>query len=99
MAFDIESLLEPVSEDAPSGESIEYDPAFIEIETLSRGVELEKDAEGRVIREAEEPDWREVERLALDLAGRAKDLKLAIYIMRAELAEHGLAGLRDGLAL
>lgn len=99
MALDIESLLEPVSEDAPSGESIEYDPAFIEMETIARGVELEKDAEGRIIREAEEPDWQEVERLGLELAARSKDLKVAIYLLRAELAQNGLPGLRDGLAL
>jgi len=99
MALDIEPLLEPVSEDEPSGQSIEYDPSFIELETLARGVDLERDANGRVIREAEEPDWREVERVALDLAARAKDLKVGVYLLRAALAVYGLPGLRDGLTL
>jgi type VI secretion system protein ImpA len=99
MALDIEQLLEPVSEDAPSGESIEYDASYIELETLSKGVELEKDAAGRVVREDEDPDWREVRRVALELASRAKDLKVAIYLLRAELALEGFPGLRDGLAL
>jgi type VI secretion system protein ImpA len=99
MALDIETLLEPVSEDAPSGESIEYDPAFIELETLARGVALEKDADGRIVREAEEPDWRAVEEVALELASRSKDLKVGLYLLRAEIAQHGIPGLRDGLAL
>ncbi len=99
MALDIELLLQPVSEELPSGEAIEYDPLFIELETLARGVALEKDANGDVIREAEEPNWPEVERAALELAGRSKDLNVAVYLLRAGLAQYGFRGFSDGLAL
>jgi type VI secretion system protein ImpA len=99
MALDLESLLEPISEDAPSGESVEYDAEFIELETLARGVAEEKDANGAVVREAEEPDWREIGRVALELSARSKDLRVAVYLLRAELAEAGLPGLADALAL
>jgi type VI secretion system protein ImpA len=99
MAIDLDTLLTPVSEDAPSGESVEYDAQFIELETLARGVALEKDADGRVIREAEDPDWREIEGVALDLCARSKDLRVAVYLLRAELAQSGLPGFADALAL
>jgi type VI secretion system protein ImpA len=99
MAFDVKALLEPNSDEAPSGGSIEYDPRYIELEVLARGVTQEEDVAGKVVREAQPPDWAEVERIAIELCQESKDLRVAIYLARAALARNGLPGLRDALEL
>jgi type VI secretion system protein ImpA len=98
-AIDVAALLEPVSAEAPSGEAVEYDAPYIELETLARGVGREEDADGHVVREAEEPKWPEVARVALELCAKSKDLRVALYLTRAQLAVAGLPGFRDGLEL
>jgi type VI secretion system protein ImpA len=98
-ALDVSALLEPIADDAPSGAAIEYDERYIELERLARGVAQEEDAEGKIIREAEPPDWSEVERIAIELAQAAKDLRVAIYLARARLAIDGLPGLKEALEL
>jgi type VI secretion system protein ImpA len=97
--IDVAALLEPVSAEAPSGEAVEYDAPYIELETLARGVAREEDADGHVVREAEEPKWPEVARVALELCAKSKDLRVALYLTRAQLAVAGLPGLKDGLEL
>jgi type VI secretion system protein ImpA len=99
MPIDVQALLEPNSEEEPSGASIEYDARFIELEVVARGVAQEEDAAGKIIREEQPPDWGEVERLALELCQESKDLRVAIYLSRAALARDGLPGLRDSLEL
>ncbi|HZS84160.1 MAG TPA: type VI secretion system protein TssA [Stellaceae bacterium] len=96
-AIDIAALLEPISADSPSGEAIEYDAQYIELETAARG-KPEQEL-GDTIVAAEEPDWREVERIALELCARSKDLRVAVYLTRAALKLAGLEGLKDGLEL
>ena len=98
-AIDLAALLAPTSAAPPCGPPIEYDEQYLDLERLARGVTQEEDAEGKVVREAEEPDWHEVERIALDLCAKAKDLRVAIYLGRAELALTGLPGFADVVAL
>src|SRR5690348_10469940 len=95
--IDVAALLEPISADAASGEPIEYDAQYLELETVARG-KPEQEV-GDTFIPAEEPDWREVERLALELCGRSKDLRVAVYLLRAELRLAGLVGLKESLEL
>lgn len=97
MAIDVAALLAPISDEAPCGEAVEYDAQFIELETLARGTPEQE--VGDTIIPAEEPDWREVARIALELAARSKDLRVAIYVLRAELKLSGLPGLASALEL
>jgi type VI secretion system protein ImpA len=97
VALDLAALLAPVSAEAPSGEAVEYDPQFNELETAARGTP-EREV-GDTIIPGEEPDWREVDRIALELAARSKDLRVAIYLLRAQQKLAGLAGLQAGLEL
>jgi type VI secretion system protein ImpA len=99
MAIDVAAMLAPISADSPCGPPVEYEPQYIELETLARGVSGEEDADGKIVREAQPPNWREVERVALELCAKSKDLRVAIYLARAELALAGLPGFRDGLKL
>ena len=97
MTIDIAALLAPVSDEAPCGEAVEYDAQFNELETLARGTPEQE--VGDTVIPAEEPDWREVARIAQELAARSKDLRVALYVLRAELKLSGMPGLTQGLEL
>jgi type VI secretion system protein ImpA len=95
--FDVNDLLPPISPDEPCGADLEYSPEYVELLGLTRGT---PDVEyGKMRQEAAEPDWKGVKAVALRLLERTRDLRLAIWLTRALLAQHGFAGLDDGLAL
>ena len=94
---DLERLLSPVSGDSATGDNLEYDPAFFELERAAAGKE-EQSSGGEVI-PAEEPDWTTVRRLAFELFDRTKDLRVAVHLVSAETVLSGLAGLAGGMAL
>jgi type VI secretion system protein ImpA len=92
----IESLLEPVSADAPCGADLEYsDPAYGELERLLQG-KAEQQMGDHIV-PAEEADWNEVGSRALALLAKTKDLRIALWLCRARLRTEGFAGLADGL--
>ena len=98
MAIDVESLLFEVSPEAPCGEDLSYDAAFLELEDMVRTKSAGGVVEGaeEVI---EEPNWREVRERSLELLRRSKDLRVALYLTLGLLKTAGLEGLRDGLAV
>jgi type VI secretion system protein ImpA len=93
----IESLLEPVSADAPCGADMEYDPAFLELDRLSESKPEQQ--MGDHIVPAQEPDWKDVGNRALALLTKTKDVRVAVRLARARLYTEGLSGLADGLAV
>nr|MDJ0808358.1 type VI secretion system protein TssA [Gammaproteobacteria bacterium] len=95
--IDVESLLQVISADSPCGEDLEYDAAYGELERTAQG-KAEQQI-GDTIVDAEEPDWRQVEKQAIDLFSRTIDIRIAIYLLRAILHSQGYMGLRDGLLL
>lgn len=96
-AIDLEHLLSPVTEESPSGDDLEYDAGYLELERLSRG-KPEQQMGDEVI-PAETPDWKSVGRLALELAGRTKDLRVGVILAQSMIATEGFRGFADGLAL
>jgi len=98
MTVDVEKLLAEVGPEAPCGEDLSYDPSFLALEDMLRA----KPAGGVVAgveETAEEPNWREVRDRSLELLGRSKDLRAALYLTLALLKADGLDGLCDGLSL
>ena len=95
--IDVESLLQPVSDDSPCGEDLEYDPVFAEMESAAQGTPEQQ--YGETIIPAEPPDWTNVQKAALNVLGRSKDLRAAVYLARAILVNEGLGGFRDVLQL
>ncbi|MGD8375902.1 MAG: type VI secretion system protein TssA [Acidobacteriota bacterium] len=95
--IDVEGLLQPVSEEAPCGEDVEYDPVFGEM--VLAGTRKEEQQMGDAVVDAEEPDWRAVRTKGLELLGRTKDLRVATHLANALAHTEGYAGLDDGLAL
>ncbi len=93
----LESLLQPISTEAPCGADLEYDPAFLELDRLSQTKPEQQ--MGDTIVPAQEPDWKVVGDRALDLLGKTRDLRIAVRLTRARLHTDGLPGFADGLAV
>jgi type VI secretion system protein ImpA len=95
--IDVQSLVTPISDDAPSGADLEYDPDFVELETLARGKSEQQF--GDTVIPAEEPDWRNIAARSEALLGRSKDLRVAIHATRAATRMFNIEGLASGLEL
>ncbi|WP_171208212.1 type VI secretion system protein TssA [Ruegeria sp. HKCCA6948] len=86
--MDLSSYLEPRGEEPPSGENLEYDPAFTDLEIAAQpGEERQM---GDEIVAAEEQDWSDVEDKALAVMDKSHDLRAAIYLAEAVLHTKGL---------
>src|ERR1700730_1344131 len=88
-----EELLEPISEEAPCGEDLSYDPSFQELETLARGKQETQ------FSAAEPPDWKGLRSRCSELFTRSKDLRVAMTLTVASLELDGLSGFRECLSL
>ena len=93
--LDLDKLLAPVSDDAPSGEDPTVDTAYYELDGIFKPPQegLFESAE------AEEPRWLDVANRATKLFETGKELRLAVYLAIATMKTEGFEGLRDGLAL
>ena len=96
-SIDVDKYLEPVSDEAPCGENLEYDAAFIELEQLAQG--KPEQASGETVIPAEEPNWREVLDAAESLIDRTRDLRVVVLLTHAALNTEGLPALAAGLRL
>ncbi|WP_244850998.1 type VI secretion system protein TssA [Caballeronia sp. SL2Y3] len=89
--------LAPLTDAAPCGPDLEYDPQFREFE---EAIEGRPEAEyGATLVAAVPPDWTVVDSLGTALMERTRDLRVIVPLVRARLARQGVEGLSDGLAL
>ncbi|QWA11545.1 type VI secretion system protein TssA [Sodalis ligni] len=95
--MNIETLLTPISADAPCGVNMEYEADFLRMMQLSGGKQEQQF--GNTLIAAQEPDWRQVENLALRLLDKSKDLRIMLPLAQSWTAQRGLSGYADGLAL
>ena len=96
-SLDTQALLQAISSDHPCGEDLEYDPEFIELETIAKG-KAEQQIGDSVI-EAEDAYWQQVRKQSLELLSRTKDIRVLIYLIRSTLHTNDLTGFRDTLVL
>lgn len=95
--LDLTALAQPLAEACGGGRNIEYAPEFLELEEEVLGKpEVQY---GDTITQAIDPNWQRVTLLALPLLERSRDLRLAIWLTRAQLNVNGIAGLAAGLQL
>ena len=96
--IDLEELLQPISEENPSGESLRYAGTYDEIAEARRA---DKDVpQGDWQHELKTADYRKVIELASDaLKNKTKDLQIAAWFSEALTKQYGFAGLRDSLKL
>ena len=95
MSISIDALCQPISDDLPSGENLEYDPEYMELETLFQPKgESSIEVEGE---EDEGPDWKGVQKTATSLLDRTRDLHVQVYSCIASIHTGGLLDFRDNL--
>jgi type VI secretion system protein ImpA len=96
--IDLEVLLQPISEENPSGESLQYSGLYDEIREARRAdLVLEQ---GQWQHELKVANYRQVINLAVPaLTSQTKDLQIVAWLSEALIREHGFVGLRDSLRL
>ncbi|WP_299733449.1 type VI secretion system protein TssA [uncultured Tateyamaria sp.] len=93
--MDIDALLQSHGDDAPSGEDLEYDPVFTELEiAATHGEERQM---GDDILPPEDPDYKEVAAKAEEILGRSHDLRAGIFLAEAQLRLKGFPGFSDAI--
>ncbi len=96
--FDLEVLLQPISEESPSGESLRYVGIYDEIAEARRADDDLSQGEWKTDLKA--ADYGKVIDLSVSaLSTRTKDLQIAVWLSEAATRVHGFAGFRDGLML
>ena len=86
--MDIDALLSSRDDAPPSGENLEYDPLFTELELAAQYGEEQQ--MGDETKEGKEPDFPEVMRLATEVLGKSHDIRAAVYLAEAALHTKGL---------
>lgn len=96
--IDLDALLQPVSDENPSGESLRYSGLYDEISEARRAdVDVNQ---GEWQTELKVADHRTVVSLAIPaLTDKSKDLQIAVWLAEALIKLNGFAGLRDSLKL
>lgn len=86
-------LLQSKGDDSPSGENLEYDPLFTEMELV--GQPGEETQIGDTVTAAEDPDYRELAEKSLAVLEKSHDLRAAIFLADAILHTEGLTGFAE----
>lgn len=99
--MDFQNLLDPLSDDAPSGVELRNDARFHAIERLLEPADRARKlaSDGTPDDSAPDPDWQEVLDQALALAGEGRDLRLLVILARATAALEQFEGLAKAIGL
>lgn len=96
--LNFEALMQPISDDSPSGESQQYSGLYDEIREARRADD--NLAQGEWQTELKIADFRKVVSLAVPaLETQTKDLQIAAWLSEALVKQNGFTGLRDSLKL
>lgn len=86
-------VVETISEDAPSGENLEYDPAFSALEQAATpGQERQV---GNDIVPPDPLDFRDIAKKAEAIMGRSHDIRVGVHMAHAQLVINGFAGFAE----
>ncbi len=91
--MDVSVLLQPKGDDAPSGENLEYDSVFTDMELAAQPGEERQI--GDEITAATDPDYSEVREKALEVLARSHDLRAAVYLGEAVISSDGIVGFAE----
>src|SRR3546814_13499622 len=92
MAIETSEWLNPVRDDAPTGDDVSFSDVFDKIREARRSDDPDL-PQGDWEHELKAANWREVIKLAGSvLAEQSKDLPAAVWLGEALIAQHGLDG-------
>lgn len=83
-------LLQSKGDESPSGDNLEYDPIFTEMEIA--GQPGEETQIGDEVKAAEDPDYRDLAEKALAVLDKSHDLRAAVFLADATANTKGLVG-------
>jgi type VI secretion system protein ImpA len=86
----IKDMAKVLEGEKPAGENLEYDQAYLELETLATGTGTAEEGE---------PDWKQLAKNCTTLWEKTRDLRVAVYLTIAETAMGGVKELAAGLEL
>lgn len=95
MRLSAEELAQPISDDLPCGEDLEYDPVFQQMEVMMQVTEEQEF--GDTIIPGTGPDWKGVAQQVDDLNYRTRDLRVLTNGALADLNLNGLKAFSDAL--
>jgi type VI secretion system protein ImpA len=95
MRLTAEELMQPISEDLPCGEDLEYDPVFQQMESMMQSKPEQEF--GDTVIPGEGPDWAGVSQQVDELLPRTRDLRVLTYAALADLHLTGLSAFTDSL--
>ena len=99
MTEDIAQLLQPISDESPTGSDIRFDPELDRIREARRADDPNLN-QGAWQTELKAADWRLVSELCESiLKTRSKDLQVAAFLTEAWIYRHGIAGATNGFKL
>ncbi|MFP3040536.1 type VI secretion system protein TssA [Treponema primitia] len=90
-------LAVPLEGENPAGENLEYDPLYLELDSLA--VETLDSVMGESRIEGRKPDWKKLRENCLSLWGKTRDLRVAVYLSIAETALGGIKDCSEALKL
>ncbi len=97
-AIDVELLLQPISDENPSGENLRYSGLYDEIAEARRADENLN--QGEWVTELKIADYPKVIALGIPaLTEKTKDLQIGVWVAEAVIRKHGIAGFRDVLLM
>src|ERR1700753_980884 len=97
--FDVATLLQPISEQAPAGELLRYEGTYDRIMEARREDDASL-AQGVWKRDLKKADWNLTSQICIDaLEKRSKDLQIAAWLLEAWLHLYGFAGVSAGTRL
>lgn len=95
----IEDLLQPISTEHPSGESLKSNGVYSAIKQARRADDPNLPM-GEWQHDLKIADWDKVEEIALSaLSDKTKDLQIAIWLLEAQINKHGFAGIAPAMTL
>ncbi len=96
--IDLDALLKPITEEHPSGESLQYSGLYDEIRLARKADDTMN--QGAWQTDVKIADYRKVVELALPaLSTQSKDLQICVWLSEALTKQNGFPGLRDSLKL
>lgn len=96
---DLEKLLQPISEDAPSGSYLRYDSVYDRIEECRKADDPNL-PQGVWQTDLRSADWDSVFDISIDaLEKRSKDLQIAAWLVEALIHKGGFQGAVEGMIL
>jgi type VI secretion system protein ImpA len=95
--FNLDALVAPVSDAAPAGANLEYEPEFRALEEAAIGKREQQMGSGTI--PGEPPNFNVLFTQSLALLERSKDLRIAGHLTRAAVEKYGFSGLHEGFGL